>query len=181
MFYNVLDAFRTVYISKLFYDYGKLDNLDTTCTVQEDFWYSMIYEALESVSGFSHFTGGDWESKYYFSDPAMLAYYRRCRDYCRLFGVSLKDNPFMQKAEDFVDNMLRNISGYYGWTLLTKINHHWASGIVFAHDNESFNADAFSELIEALLEIFSFYENELKVLEEAVSGQKNRISEKEAA
>ena len=76
--------------------------------------------------------------------------------------------------------MLQELSGNYGWTLLTRINHQWASGIVFYHD-DYFDAYAYMELIEALLEIFHFYETELEALRQIISNLEPTKTKKEAA
>jgi len=162
-------AFSSVYLCRLLHQYGKLDGLDIGWTVDEEAWWPFSFEAMDKISGFVRMECLDMENKYYFSDPAMMKYYRLCRDYCRRFGVSLKRNPFMQKAEDYVDRLLGSLCSYgYGWTLHTRTNHEWASGIVLGVDDQF---DSYLDLIEALLEIFRFYETELKVLMQTISEQ----------
>lgn len=169
-------AFDSVYLCKLLHSYGKLDGMDLGWTVDEDLWWPMTFEALQNISGAVWVECLDMENKYYFSDPAMMEYYRLCREYCRLFGVSLKQNPFMQKAEGYVKRLLGNLYSYgYGWTLHTRINHEWASGIVFGMDDQF---DGYTNLIEALLEIFWFYETELEVLKKALSDKNEENTRK---
>jgi len=173
-------AFHSVYLCKLFHSYGKLDALDTGWNVDEDAWWSMVYDALEATGTLVSAISDDWKTQYYLSSPEMMEYYRHCRTYCKTHGVSLKDNPFMKKAEEQVNHMLQELSGNYGWTLLTRINHQWASGIVFYHD-DYFDAYAYMELIEALLEIFHFYETELEALRQIISNLEPTKTKKEAA
>lgn len=173
-------AFNSVYICRLFHAYGKLNAIDTGRNVDEDAWWSMVYEAMEAVGTLVSVKNEDYETQYYLSSPEMMEYYRLCRTYCEGYCVSLKENPFMKKAEEQVNSMLRGLCGNYGWTLLTRINHQWASGIVFAHD-DYFDAYAYMELIEAFLEIFHFYQTELEALKDAVSGHQKARTQKEAA
>lgn len=173
-------AFQTVYIAKLFHAYDKQDNLDMNWLVNEDGWWSMVHNALQSVTNSVWITGDDAVIKYYFSDDTMMEYYRLCREYCRIFGVSLKDNPFMKQAGAYVSQMLADISGYYDWFLHTRINHKWASGIVIMH-GETFDSQGYMELLEALLEIFSFYEAELSALKKSIANKENETKHKEAA
>lgn len=172
-------AFSSVHLCKLFHHYGKLDRLDLAWTVDEDLFWCMTYEALENVSEKVWSESGDMENKFYFSDSAMMQYYRLCRNYCHLYGVSLKQNPYIQKADRYVYDKLNGLYACgYGWTLHTRINHKWASGILFCVDD---NFDAYMELIKALLEIFCFYEIELKVLKRALKVQNKNEIKKEAA
>ena len=53
----------------------------------------------------------------------------------------------------------------YGWTLHTRINHQWASGIVFRTD-EYFYGEF--ELLEALLSIADWYKYHLDPLRKAI-------------
>lgn len=172
-------AFLSVQLCKVLHDYGKLDELGTGWSIEEDTWWSLTYEALNCVCGAIWMDGNEdyMQQKYYFSDPDMMEYYRHCREYCNLFGVKLKDNPYMKKAEKFVYDMLCLDTDDYGYTLHTKINHKWASGIVFVY-GDYFNG--YIELVEALLLIFDFYKNELAELKSVLEAQKNNI-EKEAA
>jgi len=168
-------AFDTVYVCKLLHHYGKLKDVAAGWIVEEDVWWPLVHEAIENACEKVWIEELDPGPKYYFSDPAMMEYYRLCREYSRKTGVRLKQNPFMLKAGEYVRWMLQLGSYGYDWTLLTKINHEWASGIVFYLD-ERFNAHL--ELLEALLEIFRFYETELEVLKQALSKQN---TDKEAA
>ncbi len=154
------NAFQSVYICKLFHAYGRLEKLDIRrFTVDSELWYGMVYDALREVFNFAAFGGDEVDTTIYFSDPIMLEYYRLCRDYCQMYGVSLKNNPFMANAEKYVNCMMNdNISGGgYGWTLHTRINHENASGILFAYCDYYFGHSALLELLEVMLEICEYY------------------------
>lgn len=178
------EAFVTVYLCKLFYDFGRLDMLDTNFPVDEDYRWTLEYEAMNGISGaiWEECDENRFVQKYYFSDPAMMEYYRLCRAYCGRFGVSLKDNPYMNEASAYVHRMLRWIDGNFGYTLQTKINHEWASGIVAGYDEYFYSH---TELIEALLYIFDFYKNGVETLKAALSqetgGAAGKTQAKEAA
>jgi len=172
-------AFESVYLCKLLHHYGKLDRMDLGWTVDEDLWWPLMLDALQNVSDACWVECLDMENKYYFSDPAMMEYYRLCREYCCRFGVSLKRNPFMQKAEEHVNRLLGSLCSYgYGWTLHTRINHEWASGIVLGVDDQF---SAYMALIEVLLRIFLYYETELDVLKQVLSNKDKEKTKKEAA
>ncbi len=180
-------AFQSVYICKLFHGYGKLDRLDNRCLADADNWYALVYEGIESACDFVNHGGDEFEQKMYFSDPPMLEYYRLCRDYCQVFGVSLKENPFMEKAEKYVNDMMYyHIEGYnaYGWTLHTRINHERASGILFAYNSDYFGYHELLQLAEVMLEICLYYETGLKALKKAIQARKRKAAravKKEAA
>ena len=94
--------------------------------------------------------------RYYFSYEAMMDYYRLCRVYSKTHRRKLRDNPYMQSAENFVEHVMDlGEYGCYGFRLQTKINHKWASGIVLHVDSGYFNAEF--ELSEALFEIGAWY------------------------
>ena len=84
--------------------------------------------------------------------------------------MKLKDNPYMRDAQRFVEYAM-DLDGYYGfaWTLHTRINHQWASGIVFRID-EDFNGEL--DLLEALLSIADWYKCHLEPLRKAVEEAK---------
>jgi hypothetical protein len=186
MIESARDAFMCVYICRIFHGYGKLERLNTRCLAEADNWYGLVYEGAQSVCDFVELGGNDYEQKLYFSDPPMLEYYRLCREYCQAYGVSLKNNPFMKKANDYVNSMMYyNISGRgYGWMLHTRINHERASGILFAFSSDSFGYHDILELTEVMLEICKYYEDEVKALKKALKDRKRKAAKavkKEAA
>jgi len=176
-------AFITVRVCKLFHDFGRLEMLETGYPVDRDFEYQMLYEALENVTDnvWVRYNDYEYEQKLYYSDPAMMEYYRLCRDYCNRFGVSLKDNPYMKSASDYVGRMLNFHKSSFMYILQTKINHEHASGIVVFYLEEYFS-DYF-ELAEALLYIFDFYKTEAQKLraELALNSDNAESKTKEAA
>lgn len=185
MIQSARDALKAVYFCKLFHEYGKLERLDNRCLVDSDNWCYLVHEGVQCVCDFVAMGGGDgFETKIYFSDPPMLEYYRLCRDYCQIYGVSLKNNPFVKQAEAYVNEMLYyNINGSvdYGWTLHTRINHARASGILFAFSSDYFGYYPLLELTEVMLEIFRYYETELVALKKTIEARKNEKTVRKAA
>ena len=179
MIEDAFTAFQSVYLCKLLHHYGRLDELDTGWNIGEDLYWHLQYEALGCVSDAVWLETFDAECKYYFSSRAMMEYYRLCRVYCRRLGMKLEQNPFMRDAERYIDYLLGELPSYgYGWTLLTKINHDWASGIVLGID-EQFGDH--HRLIEALLRIFEFYEAGVGSLKSAIAKLDENKTKKEAA
>lgn len=169
-------ATGVVRICKLLYDYGKLDRVDTGWNADEDAYFPLIQEALLSIADFSQndFSEYHLTEKLYLSDSTMMEYYRLCRNYCRKFGVKLRDNPYIKEAESAVRDILDIPVYNYGYILKTKINHEWASGILLYY-SEYF--DGHMELLEALLDIFQFYEIKLEELKAALTQEKTELRE----
>jgi len=166
--YDAQNTFSIVYVYKLFHDFGRLDKLDSSCKIEGDYTWMALYEALQAVSDAVWIDYVEsWElQKFYFSDPVMVEYYRLCRTHCQCFGGRLSENPYMKQAAEYVDHLLNLPYGNYGYTLQTKINHDWASGIVFYFDDYF---ECHMELIEVLLYIFDFYRTELEKLKSELS------------
>ena len=124
-------------------------------------------------------------NQYYFSWESMVEYYRLCRDYSVKLGISLKKNPYMLEAEQYVERVMLfdHYGGGYGFYLQTKINHKWASGLLFRTDCY-FHSEF--ELAEALFRIGDWYQKGVERLKAALQDQKvvafpQRTAQKEAA
>lgn len=110
-------------------------------------------------------------AKEFFSDSSMIEFYRLCRTHASLHSMKLKEDPFYVHAEDFVDEVMRSIEddpyGYgYGWTLLTKINHECASGLII------YTSDGFSQYTSMSLEISvipDYYRSQCTVLRKEIA------------
>lgn len=176
---HISEAFTPVYLCKLFHDHGRLDQyLHMAPMVDPDSYWEAIMEALGAVA--DEMWGDyleNWDAeKYYLSTYDMNEYYRLCREYSCRHGIKLADNPYMKKAHEYVQNCLC-CYGYLDYTLLTKSNHKWASGIVFV-DQYSYNTpDHYLELIEALMQVFDFYTRELRVLKKELGMGENPTRE----
>ena len=174
---DVRAALDCVQLCRILHDYKK-----TFCSWEacSDTWWQLVYEAFECIGDISWMDCNEYAmlQKYYFSSNAMMEYYRLCREYCHMYHVSLKENPFIKKAEKYADDMMEFPKGDFGYILQTRINHEWASGIVLYY-SEYF--DSYKDMIEALLEIFDFYERELAALKSALSPNEAVIKNKEAA
>ena len=170
---EISEALTSISIARLFFEYGKLDTvLEAGFDGPDSDYYLMLWELLGSTADFvfSDYDENYGVNKWYFSNRDMVEYYRLCRTYGCLHELKLKDNPFMQSAERFVENAMDFSGQYgYGWYLSTKVSHEWASGIVFRTD-EYFNGEF--ELLEALLSIGDWYKRNLVRLREAIEEKK---------
>ena len=174
---EINEVLPSITIARLFYIYGRLDDL-MKCGFEtaDDSFYEMFWELLGTIPDFiSYDYVEDYDvTKWYFSFKDMMEYYRLCRAYSRLHGVKLKDNPYMRDAQQFVEYVMNFDSYYgYGWTLHTRINHQWASGIVFRID-EGFDGEF--DLLEALLSIADWYKCHLDPLRKAVEEAENAVA-----
>jgi hypothetical protein len=132
-------ALICVYVYKLIHDAGRLDDYKFYAPEYVD--PEMDFES--SIYGLDHVTEKVWSrvsrdedygtgiETMYFSDPVIMEYYRRCREYGARRRVKLADNPYMLEAEAFVRRSLDQGCPVCDYKLLTKINHEWASGILF--------------------------------------------------
>ena len=165
----IQEVLPSILFARLFYTYNRLDDLlKIGYAAPNNDYYEMFWELIDLTADFVYCK---WEddygtTKWYFSYEAMMEYYRLCRTYCSLYGVKLRDNPYLQEAERFVENAMDFTGAYgYAWYLCTKVNHRWASGIVF-HIDENFDAEY--DLLEALLSIGSWYKYGVERLRDAV-------------
>lgn len=161
------DALQTVRIAKLFYEYGKLDRLlENGVTYASESVHDFLYEYFEAVADYVDLDfHEDYEvDHWYFGFRSMVQYYRLCRDYCCLFGVKLRDNPYVRKAESALTDAFYGCScnGGLGWGYAKKCNGEWSSG-VFVETDCYFHSEY--ELLEALLAIDDWYTEECKALD----------------
>lgn len=170
----ILDLLPSLHYAALFATYGRLDALinlgyEEPCESE----YDIFWETLGMIMDF---VDSDYIEEYevntwYFSDRSMMEYYRLCRIYGSGHRLKLRDNPYIQKAQEYVESCMDFGERYgYGWLLQTKVNHQWASGIVFRTDC---NFCGEFDLIVALLEIQAWYKEALyplrkKLLEEYI-------------
>jgi len=147
---------------------------------ESEFDMDLIVDALHSLSEavWSHYS--EYEDIYtmYFSHPAMMEYYRLCRVYGKHQSVKLRDNPYMQLAADFVRSLLHQEGCFTcDYRLQTKVNHRWASGIVFRMWPE-FNGNL--ALLVLMAQVFDFYERELTRLKTELSEIQKPVNQKQA-
>lgn len=117
---------------------------------------------------------------HYFSSENMTAYIRLCRQYESLLHMKPEENPFWREASTCIKNALWLDSYCYDWALKEKTGKKFSSGIVFAYDDEFCD---YVQLIDGLLDIFTFFDQRLCGLEKAVeAAQRNaRCTERRAA
>lgn len=182
-------ALETVYLYKFLYDYGSWETFREEFSEDVDDGYEIfaVEEALFMLSeavwrNYSEYNGSE---TMYFSHPDMMEYYRLCHAYGKKHGVKPADNPYMRNAAAYVRKLLHQDGCYTcSYRLQTKVNHEWASGIVFSMWPE-FNGQLV--LLILMGRIFRFYTAELEKLkaETAVSLPKapddTTIIKKEAA
>ena len=166
---EIVDVLPSITVARLFYTYGRLDDLlNAGFEVADDDFYEMFWESLDTIPDFISYDYNEYSdvTKWYFGFKDMMEYYRLCRAFSRLRRVKLKDNPYMRDAQQFVEHAM-DLDGCYGvaWTLHTRINHRWASGIVFRID-EGFDGEF--ALLEALLSIADWYKRHLEPLRKTV-------------
>lgn len=174
---EINEVLPSITIARLFYIYGRLDDLlNSGFEAADSDFYEMFWELLYRIPDFCSYDYDEYSglTKWYFSFKDMMEYYRLCRAFSRLRRVKLKDNPYMRDAQQFVEYVMNFDSYYgYGWTLHTRINHQWASGIVFRID-EGFDGEF--DLLEALLSIADWYKCHLDPLRKAVEEAENAVA-----
>lgn len=145
---------------------------------ESEFDLDLIVNALHNLSEavWSHYSDYEDIHTMYFSHPAMMEYYRLCRSYGKHRGVKLRDNPYMRRAADFVQNCLHQDGCFTcDYRLQTKVNHRWASGVVFRMWPE-FNGDL--ALLVQMSRVFDFYEREAPRLKKELSEIEKHLSQK---
>lgn len=155
-------AFMCVYVRKLFHDNGKLEEYEFRAPdyVDADMDVEACVHGLWCISDvvWSHYSEDEQVETMYFSHRDVMEYYRLCREYGKRFKVKLRDNLYMRAAADFVRDQLDQGCYACDYRLQTKINHEWASGIVFRMWPEFI---WHFELLVLMNRIFDFYSKEL--------------------
>ena len=172
-------ALEMLEIAAMVYETGRTDILEQLGSFAFDYdeSYDLAMEGLSLVGDFSREYGHEDSEivTMYFSSHAMMDYYRLCREYTNLTGVSLKSNPYMKRAESEVREQMDPADCYYcAYWLQTKVNHDWASGIVFKYDCSYFCE--FLALFSRLLYVFQFYTNTVTELRKEVEVLKQQQS-----
>lgn len=172
--------FYAIQIAKSFYDHGRFDVFKKAFPqhiLREDSFYELQELALDIVSEFHCFNQKlDYEydiSSYYhyFSSENMTAYIRLCRQYESLLHMKPEENPFWREASTCIKNALCLNSYSYDWAWKEAVGKKFSSGIIFAHDDE-FND--YIGLIDGLLDIFTFFDQNLCALKEAVEAAQDK-------
>ena len=175
--YEMVDYITSLEWPLLCYEYGKLeDYLEQGNKELYNDYYQGYFDVLSIAADFINedYLDDFDEDKYYFGFQSMNEYYRLCRDYCNARHVSLKQNPYMAEARQFV-NTAMDLDGYggYGYVLHTKINHEWASGLLVIIDATCFNAEY--DLAEALLSINAWYTRGVERLKNDLAKEKKEV------
>ena len=158
---NIMYLLPSIAAARLFYSFGKLDEMiQVGIEAASDDFQMYYWELLTLTADFADNQYREvWEvDHWYFSNESMVEYYRLCRIYSQSYRIKLSANPYMEKARRFVNSAMNLYCTGYDWHLQTKVNHKWASGIVFETDCY-FNGEM--EILEALLEIQAWYNREV--------------------
>jgi hypothetical protein len=178
-------AFVGVYVHKLLHDNGRLDEYrqyapeHVDCDADYEAEHLGLYYVTEKVWG-SRSYDPDYDSgieTLYFSDSNIMEYYRLCREYGKRRRVKLSENPYMLEAQRFVDNCLGQGCPVCDYRLQTKVNHDWASGIVFKMWPEF---EWRFELLTLINHVFGYYKEQLQKLKQELE-MPYSIQTKEAA
>ena len=162
---ELAQAFDTLLVCAAMAQAGRWSTGDIPWTLDGEDFYDAVLSALDGCCDFVKYDydEGTEDTHIYLSDPCMLEYYRLCRAYSQRRGLKLKDNPHVQKAQQFVH---RKLFGPYtcSYVLHTKVNHKRASGIHFIHGPEFCE---FLELLQRMLAILDFYKEGAAEMEAA--------------
>lgn len=168
-------------VAVMMHEAGREDLLDEVCGCSFDYEedYEFATNGLYAVSDLvkDYYNQNKEIGSYYFSSHDMMAYYRLCREYGSYKGIPLKDNPYMRRAKETVHGLLLKSDCYYcGYILQTKLNHQWASGIVFYYDSSYFYE--YTALLSRMILIFQFYTETLAELRAELETLKNQSASK---
>ena len=162
-------ALICVYVHKMVHDNGRLEEYAqygpkyVDCEADfESAIYGLDY-AAEMV--WEHASHDEEVRTLYFSSTDMMEYYRLCRVYGKKHGVKLSANPYMLEAKRLVDDCLDQGCPVCEYRLQTKINHKWASGIVFRMWPEF---EWHFALLTQINRVFGFYTEQLQKLKKAL-------------
>ena len=172
--------FEAIQIAKSFYDHGRFDSFKEAFPrhiLREDSFYEFIDAAMDIVSEFHDFNqkqGREYDMStyyHYFSSENMTVYVRLCRQYESLLDMKPEENPFWHYAGMCIKNALCLDSYSYDWAWKEAVGKKFSSGIIFAHDDE-FND--YIGMIDGLLDIFTFFDQNLCALKEAVESAQDK-------
>ena len=171
MIEELYEAIETIRLYKMFHDFGRADKLESGHEADRDLYWTMIHDMSLNITDkvWYSFDESFATEKYYYSSSSMMEYYRLCREYSKKHNIPLECNPYIEKARRYAKDKFNQSLPYMDYALQTKINHDNASGIVIWIYHEYFNS--YSELMEALLHIFSSYEYELIELKAALKSE----------
>ena len=101
----------------------------------------------------------------YYSSKHMMEFYRLCRVHAKLLRVKLHEEPFFARAKRFVYSQLYN-SYTFDYTLQTKVNREYASGIAVRFTGDFYEFEDFNM---AMIDIMRFYRDEAARLKNALA------------
>jgi hypothetical protein len=176
---DLRQALDAVYLYKVLLKRGKASLFDNKSKApvfiggdEPYYQFEVIIEALCNLSDavWSNYSEKTQVESMYFSSPDIMEYYRLCREYGKQAHVPLRDNPYVLGAAEYVDNQLEQGCYTCSHYLQTKINHKWASGIVFRMWPEF---DGQLALLVFMVRIFDYYARELARLKTELKEMKS--------
>lgn len=170
------DALVVVRVAKLLKDHGREDAFqlirDCYCADYDDEYPASI-EALENISDFFRHDYDDESDmeRMYFSDRAIMEYYRLCREDARLRKIPFEESPLVKKAEDYVQEWMNEPGCYYcGYGIKLDPEEQWGCGIIF--DYSAYDFYEYYPLLQRMLHVLDFYRDELPTLRREVDALK---------
>lgn len=116
--------------------------------------------------------GGCFPYGCYYSSESMMEFYRLCRTHARRLHIKLCEEPFLMQAERFVYAQLGN-SYTFEYTLHTKVNRQYASGIAVRFTEEFCEYEDFDM---AMIDIMQFYRDETLRLKKVLASTQQIVS-----
>ncbi|MFR4875348.1 MAG: hypothetical protein ACLUBZ_00295 [Ruthenibacterium lactatiformans] len=101
----------------------------------------------------------------YYSSDTMREFYELCRAHAKHLHVKLCEEPFLIQAERFVRAQLGNAYSF-DYTLHTKVNRQYASGIAVRFTEEFCECEEFNM---AMIDIMQFYQDKTLQLKTALA------------
>lgn len=108
----------------------------------------------------------------YYSSESMMEFYRLCRAHAKHLHVKLCEEPFLVQAERFVYAKLGN-AYTFEYTLQTKVNRKYASGIAVRFTEEFYEYEDFDM---AMIDIMQFYRDETLRLKKVLAAARKTVS-----
>lgn len=140
-------------------------NEDSECSFYESIYYSEFLISTE-------FNDDTYYSRYFFSSEKMTEYYRLAKKIGRLMGWSYKENKYRERATSYTIRRLNKIDtsggACYG-NVYSGTKHRYASSVnVYVYEECGFYD--YEGLYFAIIDIFDYYEKQLKILKKIYAG-----------
>ena len=169
----------TLSILSLFVSFGKgewfLDNYKDL-EISSDYEYEMFLESMEHVSFLYDYDYVEEEecTAYIFRDDDMTEYYRLAMEYGRKKRIRKKNNPFLIAADNCLRETINSINDFgYAWDVKTTKEATFLKLYIY----NDFMQTVW--MIEALLEVFDYFKNNLTTIRTALKPKKKAVKKDE--